>query len=422
MSKKGKRKTPVVKYNESAAVNVNFNRIKQVCQLLGCADALGIISQQEMKEIYRLRMHFMEPKLMAGHKISREKMRIYKHFCQLFCQQEKSVLVEGQKPVSVIAMVAVERFIAWHSYVPETRSTEIKKALHVLFRHFAKIENPIKDLYWNYNRILIVSNPFTTTMHTFKTSYEYRKDDVHGLYHTLKICSVEPRVSKVKINGIKRIVYQIGCQSVNDEPQWISISAARLSGLYKGDEEELPVCIQNHALIRYFSRIKPIGEDAAQSYIGISMRNKEPLIYRRNVLFPIYYKDFKLGYFIAGPVCDKLVISTFLFVTQRGTPEGDKLEKLSGLSKEEITYWNIAKLEVFASSEMNPEQGIFTLFKECGLDYLFDVAKHINRNEKDTYNWDAFDEYMRKGKELLKDDLEGIADEEDLQEKEVLLF
>ncbi|WP_461630032.1 hypothetical protein [Labilibaculum euxinus] len=132
MSKKGKRKTPVVKYNESAAVNVNFNRIKQVCQLLGCADALGIISQQEMKEIYRLRMHFMEPKLMAGHKISREKMRIYKHFCQLFCQQEKSVLVEGQKPVSVIAMVAVERFIAWHSYVPETRSTEIKKALHVL--------------------------------------------------------------------------------------------------------------------------------------------------------------------------------------------------------------------------------------------------------------------------------------------------
>ncbi|BAX82464.1 hypothetical protein [Labilibaculum antarcticum] len=421
MSKKRKKKTPALKYNERAAINVNFNRIKQVCEILGCADALRILTQQEIEEVYQLRMHFMQPKMMAGHKISREKMKIYSHFSQLFCKQEKSVLVEGQKPVSVITMVAVERFIAWHSYVPETRSIEIRTALHVLFGHFAKIEKPITDLYWNYNRILALSNPFTTTMHTFKTSYEYRKDDVHGLYHTLRIFSVEPRVSKVKINGIKRIAYQIGCQSVNDEPHWISISAAKLSSLYKGDEAELPVFIQNHALIRYLSRIKPIKKDAGQSYIGISIRNKEPIIYRRNVLFPICYKDFKVGYFIARIVGDKLVISTFLFVTQRGTPEGDKLEKLSGLSKEEITYWNIAKLDVFASSEMNPEQGIFTLFKECGLDYLFDAAKHIGENENYSYNWDAFNEYMRKGKELLNDDLEGDAEEADLQEEDAWL-
>lgn len=421
MGKKGKRKTPVVKYNESAAVNVNFNRIKQVCQLLGCADALGIISQQEMKEIYRLRMHFMEPKLMAGHKISREKMKYYKHFCQLFYKLEESVLLEGQKPVSVAGLLAVERFIAWHSYVPEARAAEIKKSLHVLFGHFAKMRKPLTDLYLNYNRVLIVSNLFTKTMHTFKTSFEYRNDGVHGLYHTLSICSIEPRLSKVEINGTKRIVYQICSQSVNDEPEWAGISAAKLSSLYKGDEEVLPVCIQNHALLRYISRISPLGEDVGQYYIAISIRKKEPLIYRRNVLFPICYNDFKLGYFVGKPVGDKLVISTFLFVTQHGTPEGDKLEKLSGLSKEEITYWNIAKLEVFASGTMNPEQGIFTLFKECGLDYLFDTVKYIKGNENQSYNWDAFDEYMRKGKELLKDDLEGIADEVDLQEEEVLI-
>lgn len=414
MSKKRKKKTPALKYNERAAINVNFNRIKQVCEILGCADALRILTQQEIEEVYQLRMHFMQPKMMAGHKISSKKMKIYSQFCQHFCQLEESVLIEGQKLVSVTTMMAVERFIAWHSYVPETRSTEIKKALHVLFGHFAKIEKPITDLYRNYNRILALTNQFTTTMHTFKTSFEYRNNDVHGLYHTLRICSVEPRVSKVKINGIKRIVYQIGGQNVNDEPYWAGISATKLSNLYKGDEEELPVCIQNHALIRYLSRINPIREEVGRFYIGFSMRYKEPFVYRRNVLFPICHNDFKLGYFIARIVGDKLVISTFLFVTQRGTPEGDKLEKLSGLSKEEITYWNIAKLDVFASSEMNPEQGIFTLFKECGLDYLFDAAKYIGENENYSYNWDAFNEYMRKGKELLNDDLEGIIDEESL--------
>lgn len=410
MSKK-RKKTPALKHNESAAVIVNFNRIKQVCQILGCADALGMLSQQEMTEIYKLRMHFMQPKIRKGHKISREKMKYYKYFCQLFCKLEESVLLEGQKLVSVTSLMAVERFIVWHSYLPETRGAEIKKSLHVLFEHFAKREKPLTDLYMNYNRVLAVSNSFTKTMHTFKTSFEYRKLGVYGLYHTLSICSVESRVSKVEINGIKRIVYQIGSQSVNDEPEWAGISVAKLSNLYKGDKEELPICIQNHALVRYLSRISPFDESLGQCYIAISIRNKEPLIYRRNVLFPIYYTDFKLGYLIAKPVGDRLVVSTFLFVTQHGTPEGDQLEKLSGLSKEEINYWNIAKLEVFASGAMNPEQGIFTLFKECGLDYLFDTVKYIKGNENHSYDWDAFDEYMKKGKDVLKDDLEMISDE-----------
>jgi hypothetical protein len=55
------------------------------------------------------------------------------------------------------------------------------------------------------------------------------------------------------------------------------------------------------------------------------------------------------------------------------------------------------------------------------LDYLFDTVKYIKGNENQSYNWDAFDEYMRKGKELLKHDLEMISDEADLQEEEVLI-
>lgn len=418
MAKKRKQ-APAPKYNESAAIKVNFNRIKQVCQILDCADALSILSQQEIKEIYILRMHYTQPKIKTGHKISREKMRFFKHFCQLFYNMEESVLIEGKNPVSVMSLIAVERFIVWHSHVPEPRATEIKNALHVLFEHFAKISQPLTDLYVNYNRLLAVSNPFTKTMYTLTTAFEYRKYGVRGFYHTISISSVAPRVSKVEINGNKRIIYQIASQSVNDQTEWASIPAAKLSNLYEGDKEELPVYIQSHALVRYISRISPLDETIGQCYIAISIRNEEPFIYRRNVLFPICYQSFKLGYFIAKPVDDMLVISTFLFVTQHGTPEGDKLEKLSGLSKEEITYWNIAKLGVFASKTVNPEEGIFTLFKECDLDYLFDAAKCIKGNENHSYNWDAFSEYMKKGKEELKDDLRMISDETDLQEENI---
>jgi len=417
MSGKRKKASPQ-KFNKSAAVKVNFNRIKQVCQILGCADALCILSQQELKEIYRFRMHFMQAKISLGHKISKEKMKLYKHFIQQFGKESESVVLEGQKPVSVMCLAAIKQFIVWHSQLPETRGAEIKKVLYVLFEHFAKKERLLEGLYLNYNRLLLVSNPFTKTMHTLKTGLEYRSHEVSGFYHTISICSVEPRVSRVEINGIKRIVYQIGYQSVNDEPDWAGIPVAKLFNLYRGDLQKLPVCIQNHALHRYLSRISPLSENAGYCYIAISIRTGEPLIYCRNVLFPICYNNFKLGYFIGKPVGDKLVINTFLFVTQHGTPEGDKLEKLSGLSKEEITYWNIAKLEVFASEETDREQGIFTLFKECGLDYLFDTMKGFKGNENHTYNWDALDEYMRKGKELLKDNLDEIADDINLQEED----
>jgi hypothetical protein len=414
---KKRKKVPTQKYNKNTAIKVNFNRIKQVCEILNCAEALSILSQQEIKEIYIFRMHYEQPKIKKGHKISREKMKFFKHFCQLFYNMEESVLIEGKKPVSVMSIAAVDRLMEWHSCVPEPRATEIKNALHVLFKHFEKISQPLTDLYLNYNKLLAVTNPFTKTMYTLTTAFEYRKYGVHGFYHTITISSVAPRVSKVEINGNKRIIYQIASQSVNDETDWASISAAKLSNLYEGNKEELPIYIQSHALVRYISRVSPIDETVGQCYIAMSIRNEEPFIYRRNVLFPIYYQNFKLGYLIAKPVGDILVISTFLFVTQHGTPEGDKLEKLSGLSKEEITYWNIAKLEVFASKVVTPEEGIFTLFKECNLDYLFDAAKCIKGNENHSYNWDAFTEYMKKGKEQLKDDLRMISDKIDLQEE-----
>ncbi|RQW60935.1 hypothetical protein EES38_22205, partial [Vibrio viridaestus] len=93
MSKKRKKKIHAVKPCKKAAQRVYFNRIKQLSQMLGCDDALRILTKQEVAKIYSQRMHFTKPKVKAGYQISRKKMRFYTHFCQLFCRQEEYVFV-----------------------------------------------------------------------------------------------------------------------------------------------------------------------------------------------------------------------------------------------------------------------------------------------------------------------------------------
>lgn len=410
MSKKRRNKKPVVKHNEKAAIGIHLNYIKALSEMLGCADAVSILTQHEKKEIYMNRMHFMQPKITDVCQINKRKIKFHTYFCQHFCKEKGSVFVDGHESVSVIALIAVQQFIKWLDFVPNERKNEITKAFQPLIEHFGKNEQPIRDLYVNYNRILLFSNLCTATMHSFKTAYEYRKKRVSGLYHTISIYSIEPRVGQVKLKGIKRTVYQLCFQYVNDKPNWLTISAIKLSHLYQGTEKEIPVYIQNHALKRFTSRTMPLGEQAAQASMESSFRMNEPMVYKNNVLFVMDYNKLKLGYFIGKPVGDILVITTFLFVTQHGTPEGDQLEKRSGLSKEEISYWNIAGLETFASNNMNFDQSIYTLFKDCGLDYLFEANKEIKIEESLNYNWEALNNYINMGKTELFD--EGAKDED----------
>jgi hypothetical protein len=94
-------------------------------------------------------------------------------------------------------------------------------------------------------------------------------------------------------------------------------------------------------------------------------------------LFPLVHGADKLGYFKGDIIGDKLVIRTFLFITNNGTPEGKKLQKLIGLQKADKKYLGIDKLSTFILSDIKENEQLKTLFCEAGCGDLFKLDKTV---------------------------------------------
>ncbi len=103
-----------------------------------------------------------------------------------------------------------------------------------------------------------------------------------------------------------------------------------------------------------------------------------------------------------------------MFLTHHNTPEGEKLEEMSGLSKEEIAYWKIDTLQNFISADLGDDQKILTYLKAAEISHLLYLDPMLmGKQDQNTYNWAALNNYIHKGKTELFD--EGA--EEDVEEQ-----
>ena len=91
----------------------------------------------------------------------------------------------------------------------------------------------------------------------------------------------------------------------------------------------------------------------------------------------------RLCNFIEGVI----VVRTFLFVTNNGTPEGQLLEKNTGLQKLDKKYLAIDKLSTFMTSDLDKNEEVLRIFKASGCQCLLDlyekmkplISKHANQ-------------------------------------------
>ncbi|NJO89402.1 MAG: hypothetical protein HC831_10930 [Chloroflexia bacterium] len=93
-------------------------------------------------------------------------------------------------------------------------------------------------------------------------------------------------------------------------------------------------------------------------------------------------EGYKLGYFSAEAIEGMIVIKTFLFLTNGGTPEGQKLEKICGLKKQDKKYWAIDKLSTFKNSDIAKTPELKSLFLEAGCSDLFNYLDTLQLNQE----------------------------------------
>jgi hypothetical protein len=72
-----------------------------------------------------------------------------------------------------------------------------------------------------------------------------------------------------------------------------------------------------------------------------------------------------------------LLLKTFLFITCDGTPEGDKLRKILGLSKWDKKYLAIDRLSSFLNSDIQENAGLCEIFKEADCGQLLSITDKL---------------------------------------------
>lgn len=85
--------------------------------------------------------------------------------------------------------------------------------------------------------------------------------------------------------------------------------------------------------------------------------------FKGSLLIPFSIYQERAGYFTGEIVDGKLILTTFLFLTNNNTPEGEEIYKQYELTRIDKDYLSINKLSSFVASDIaqNPEARNFLL-------------------------------------------------------------
>ena len=105
-----------------------------------------------------------------------------------------------------------------------------------------------------------------------------------------------------------------------------------------------------------------------------------------NALIEFKMSHCKVGYLKVALAEGALLVQTFLFLTNNGTPEGEKLNHLLGMQKADKKYWEIDKLSTFLESDLEENEELKQLFIRAGCKSLFDYKRGPKLSHDDKTN------------------------------------
>ncbi|MDR2449435.1 MAG: hypothetical protein LBD52_05700 [Prevotellaceae bacterium] len=199
-------------------------------------------------------------------------------------------------------------------------------------------------------------------------------------------------VQKVNIEGETHVAIQTGALIYpDDQPKFIpftlSLEDLKLN-TRRGKQANspfaklgLPVYIQQHALERMKKRIGTTIPCFYKSILAQALLQKELIpIAKNQLLIACFTNELKIGYFVAEVVEGIILIRTFLLLTNSGTPEGEKLTKLTGLQIEDRKYLSIDTLQGLVNSDIEQNEAFCNLLHAAGCGSILELCKKINND------------------------------------------
>lgn len=193
----------------------------------------------------------------------------------------------------------------------------------------------------------------------------------------IKVSYVPIFPSRIKLDGHFRDIFPLSWSGLQGTLEPVMAKPADI-GFSVEHNQPVQVFIQQHALTRLLERLS-LAEGMLLYMLETLFRSKPAgLRYNDSQLVLLKAGGKKLGYLVTELLDNKLIIITFLFLTNNGTPEGHKLAELTRLQKLDKRYLGIDTLEGINSLRLSEETALSALFTEAGCADLLDLTVFNN--------------------------------------------
>jgi hypothetical protein len=388
MSKKNKKKNPQqLKAEKAHQKNLYLKRIKEMMNILGCGSAYDLLDYRGIGffHYFHLRpLKFINPE--NGLKLPNNDLeQINEHFSHLLKKQFIQVGPEKRNVSYYDFYTLIETIYFFYRNCDKLELPNIaaiKEKLDVFDEDFMDVRNKGHELIEDLIYTLLWSISDLTRFMVW-TEYEKVKEvvsitDTSFLNNNYILHIEKPESKMIEMDGITRSVFRVGMIDMRIGLTWFEIIPEKMGIDGILSQMPLKVYIQPHALERVKERLGNFAYGLESTLILTGLIEKiTSRTSNGGFLFAIRYLSLKMGYIKADMVGDMLIIRTFLFLTNNGTPEGKKLEELLGVQKEDKQYLGIDKLDTFIHSDIDQNPELKDIFIEAGCGDLFKLKKYI---------------------------------------------
>jgi hypothetical protein len=388
MKHRKKQNTIQNKQEEQHQRNLFYKKMQNTIALLGDASAFGLLDKKMLEFLYYSRIRPYRIIAQSDRQLKNKSKLLNTLNTTLSEQLHKTFIDIGQQKTRVSLYdfgVYIETlYLFWRN--ADLHKPEFASRFRACFTVFnddfqetrvqalTSVNQKLEIISWLYSDI-------TTKIFRFiperfdKTSSMYGNSAYYNNY-LLEVKDAETET--LEIDGHKRTIYR-ACATTNEAfiPMTITPEKLGMGGLMQ--KFPLKVFIQMHAFERIEIRLGKLFRMFHYPYIIAAILKSEPVPAdnKNSFLIPVTNLTARLGYLKADVMGDKLVIRTFLFLTNNGTPEGKKLNQLAGLQKVDKSYLGIDKLSTFILSDIKKDEKLKALFCEAGCGELFKLDKTL---------------------------------------------
>lgn len=353
-------------------------RLKNVCDKMVGQGWFDLIPAEDVDIIYEKRYPSLTIKVAPGVAITPARWRTYRETLSTLLDAPAFDVVELNIPLKTMLSEGLT-LIHFISIMDENRFPRSEE-LRAVFKPFLITTNG----YYNYISDQLAGllflmdvrngNYWDGFLHADRTQTNIGQ--IPATANTIFLHFFKPIVSKVAIEDSKREVVAVN----RFVPRGISLQVKfrpSAIGLKSSVDDALPLYIQRHALQRLDERLG-LQANNVHSHLFFSLFDQPvncvPADGCTLIEFNMY--EYKVGYLLTTLHDHKLVIRSFLFLTNDGTPEGRKLRALTGLAKYDKKYLGIDKLSTFTAYRIHEDEQLSALFREAGCGSLLD-AKNL---------------------------------------------